>query len=72
LRRLKPDVIDLYQIHWPQLDSDIEESWTGMAIEGRRQSALHRCFELQRCTDETHAEDYADSFLAAALLASYG
>jgi len=28
LRRLKVDVIDLYQIHWPQPDEDIEEGWT--------------------------------------------
>ncbi len=31
LRRLKIDVIDLYQIHWPEPDSDIEEGWTEMA-----------------------------------------
>jgi aryl-alcohol dehydrogenase-like predicted oxidoreductase len=28
LRRLKIDVIDLYQMHWPQPDEDIEEGWT--------------------------------------------
>jgi aryl-alcohol dehydrogenase-like predicted oxidoreductase len=27
LRRLRIDVIDLYQIHWPQPDEDIEEAW---------------------------------------------
>lgn len=27
LRRLKVDVIDLYQIHWPEPDRDIEETW---------------------------------------------
>lgn len=27
LRRLQVDVIDLYQIHWPQPDQDIEEAW---------------------------------------------
>lgn len=31
LRRLKVDVIDLYQIHWPNPDGDIEEGWTEMA-----------------------------------------
>jgi aryl-alcohol dehydrogenase-like predicted oxidoreductase len=27
LRRLKVEVIDLYQIHWPNPDADIEEAW---------------------------------------------
>jgi aryl-alcohol dehydrogenase-like predicted oxidoreductase len=27
LRRLKRDVIDLYQIHWPEPDEDVEEGW---------------------------------------------
>jgi aryl-alcohol dehydrogenase-like predicted oxidoreductase len=31
LRRLKRDVIDLYQIHWPEPDEDIEEGWGAMA-----------------------------------------
>jgi aryl-alcohol dehydrogenase-like predicted oxidoreductase len=31
LRRLKVDVIDLYQIHWPEPDEDIEEGWTTLA-----------------------------------------
>ncbi len=30
LRRLQVEVIDLYQIHWPQPDEDIEEGWTAM------------------------------------------
>ncbi len=31
LRRLRADVIDLYQVHWPQPDEDVEEAWTAMA-----------------------------------------
>ena len=31
LRRLKVDTIDLYQIHWPEPDEDIEEGWATMA-----------------------------------------
>ena len=31
LRRLDVDVIDLYQIHWPEPDEDIEEGWTALA-----------------------------------------
>jgi aryl-alcohol dehydrogenase-like predicted oxidoreductase len=31
LRRLKVDAIDLYQVHWPDPDPDIEEGWAEMA-----------------------------------------
>ncbi len=31
LRRLRVDQIDLYQMHWPEPDADIEEGWTEMA-----------------------------------------
>ena len=31
LRRLQVDVIDLYQIHWPEPDEDIEEGWGALA-----------------------------------------
>lgn len=31
LRRLKVDVIDLYQIHWPEPDEDVEEGWQTLA-----------------------------------------
>jgi aryl-alcohol dehydrogenase-like predicted oxidoreductase len=31
LRRLGVDVIDLYQVHWPEPEQDIEEGWTEMA-----------------------------------------
>lgn len=35
LRRLGVDVIDLYQIHWPEPDEDVEEGWAA-------------CLELQK------------------------
>jgi aryl-alcohol dehydrogenase-like predicted oxidoreductase len=38
LRRLQTDVIDLYQIHWPDPDEDIEEGWealVGLRKEGK-------------------------------------
>jgi aryl-alcohol dehydrogenase-like predicted oxidoreductase len=31
LRRLRVDAIDLYQIHWPVPDADIEEGWATLA-----------------------------------------
>lgn len=31
LRRLQVDAIDLYQIHWPEPDEDIEEGWETLA-----------------------------------------
>jgi aryl-alcohol dehydrogenase-like predicted oxidoreductase len=31
LRRLRVDAIDLYQVHWPNPDAEIEEGWTALA-----------------------------------------
>src|SRR3989442_1051125 len=31
LRRLKVEAIDLYQVHWPDPEDEIEEGWTTMA-----------------------------------------
>jgi len=31
LRRLQTDTIDLYQLHWPNPDPDIEEGWSALA-----------------------------------------
>jgi aryl-alcohol dehydrogenase-like predicted oxidoreductase len=31
LRRLQVDAIDLYQIHWPEPDEDVEEGWETLA-----------------------------------------
>src|ERR1035438_2156228 len=34
LRRLKVDAIDLYQIHWPDPDEDVEEAWETLGRTG--------------------------------------
>src|SRR5262249_40785270 len=31
LRRLRVEAIDLYQVHWPEPDADIEEGWATLA-----------------------------------------
>ena len=31
LRRLKTDAIDLYQVHWPEPDEDVEDGWSELA-----------------------------------------
>lgn len=41
LRRLKVDLIDLYQVHWPQPEEDIEEGWTTMAELQREGKVRH-------------------------------
>lgn len=39
LRRLRVDVIDLYQIHWPEPDEDLEEGWATM-VELKREGKV--------------------------------
>jgi aryl-alcohol dehydrogenase-like predicted oxidoreductase len=58
LRRLQVETIDLYQIHWPIEDKDIEDAWTTMAAlqqEGKVRhigvsnfsiDQMHRCLEI--------------------------
>jgi aryl-alcohol dehydrogenase-like predicted oxidoreductase len=41
LRRLQVERIDLYQIHWPVEDKDIEEAWTAMADLKREGKVRH-------------------------------
>jgi aryl-alcohol dehydrogenase-like predicted oxidoreductase len=41
LRRLGVDVIDLYQIHWPVPDEELEEGWTTMAELQREGKVRH-------------------------------
>ena len=51
LRRLKVEVIDLYQMHWPSPDEDIEEGWTTMAqlqAEGKVRSLGVSNFNVQQ------------------------
>ncbi|MFL6163529.1 MAG: aldo/keto reductase [Jatrophihabitantaceae bacterium] len=40
LKRLRIDAIDLYQIHWPNPEPDIEEGWTALA-ELKEQGLVH-------------------------------
>ncbi|NIM02791.1 aldo/keto reductase [bacterium] len=51
LKRLKIEVIDLYQIHWPEPDEDIEEAWTTLGDlikEGKIRYAGVSNFNLQQ------------------------
>src|SRR4051812_41058551 len=41
LRRLGIDTIDLYQIHWPNPESEIEEGWAAMAELKREGKVRH-------------------------------
>lgn len=62
LRRLQVETIDLYQIHWPVEDKDIEEGWSTMADlqrEGKVQNIgvsnfsvaqMRRCLEIAPIT----------------------
>ncbi len=62
LRRLQAETIDLYQIHWPVEDKDIEEGWSTMAAlqrEGKVRyigvsnfstEQMHRCMEIAPVT----------------------
>ena len=63
------DAIDLYQIHWPEPDEDIEEG-LGHArqAQGRGQGPLDRSFQLQCRAAESDRTNCADHLVAAAVL----
>lgn len=46
LRRLQADCIDLYQLHWADLNTPIEETLGARCAGARRQGARHRSFQL--------------------------
>lgn len=57
LRRLQVEAIDLYQIHWPIEDQDIEEGWTAMAELRREGKVRHigvsnfSIAQMERCME---------------------
>jgi aryl-alcohol dehydrogenase-like predicted oxidoreductase len=57
LRRLQVEVIDLYQIHWPVEDKDIEEGWSMMADLKREGKVRHigvsnfSVSQMERCLE---------------------
>ena len=71
LRRLKTDWIDLYQIHRPEPDTDIDET-LGALIRprARRQGPLHRQLDLPRPPDRRGAVGRPRSAAASASSAS--
>src|SRR6266702_7253526 len=55
LRRLRVETIDLYQIHWPDPEEDIEEGWATMAALQREGKVRHigvsnfNVAQMERC-----------------------
>jgi hypothetical protein len=72
LRRLQIDALDLYQVHWPDPEPDIEEGWSAVAeLQQGRQSPLDWRFELQARSNGPHSTNRADHLFAAALLHTF-
>ena len=71
LRRLKTDYIDLYQIHRPELDTDIDETLAALiGPRARRQGPLHRLLDVPRLPDRRGAVGRASGAGASASSAS--
>ena len=70
LKRLKTDSNDLYQIHWPEPDEDLEEGWEALVrLEGSGKDPQRRRLELQRVAVGANFEDREACVVAAPLLA---
>jgi hypothetical protein len=68
LRRLRTDVIDLYQIHWPLPDEDIEEGWaTHRRLDPGGQGQVRWGIELRRQPVEAAAGHSSGRFRSTAL-----
>ena len=71
LRRLGIDAIDLYQIHWPIPDEEIEEGWTTLVeLKEGWPRPPHRRLELLGRAAPPRAGDRAGRDAAAAVLAA--
>jgi aryl-alcohol dehydrogenase-like predicted oxidoreductase len=68
LRRLQVDAIDLYQIHWPIEDEDIEEGGPTWPISSARARSASSASPTSRRADGALPEDRAHHLAAAALL----
>ena len=70
LERLGVDAIDLYQIHWPNPDADIEEGWAALAeLKRARAGPPHRRLQLRRRAAAADPADRPGRDAAAAVLA---
>ena len=70
LRRLEVETIDLYQIHWPEPDEDIEEGLEHVGRSStRREGAMDWSFKFRCDPDAANRIDRADHLVATPLFA---
>ena len=69
LRRLQVEAIDLYQVHWPEPDEDIEEGWATMAdLQREGKVRWIGVLQLFGLADEARRADRSDHLESATLL----